>query len=105
MPHYIDGENPLLNFTFAELVEMIKTISRTKNKSRQDKINGGVGLQSIEHLESHMDDILFELAERIKLSWNQMRIQRSFRFSKLNLPTELLNAYNITPAHLSFMMY
>ena len=105
MPHYINGENPLLKFTFTELVEMIKTISRTKNKSRQDKIHGGVGLQSMEHLESHIDDFLFELAQRIKKSWSQIRIQRSFRYSKLNLPTELLNAYNITPAQLSFMIY
>ncbi|UYP48222.1 hypothetical protein NEF87_004507 [Candidatus Lokiarchaeum ossiferum] len=103
--YFDDEDNPFKKFQFEELVEMVRTISRTKTQSREGVWKDGHGLQSIDHLEAHVDDILDELARRIRANFTIDRIQRNFRYNKLNLPTEFLNLYNLTAAQLNFMIY
>ncbi len=103
--YFDDEDNPFKKFHFEELVEMVRSISRTKVQSREGMWTEGFGLQSMDHLEAHVDDILNELARRIRENFTIDRIQRNFRYNKLNLPTDFLNLYNLTASQLNFMLY
>jgi len=92
-------------FTFSELVEMVRTISRTKHESRTGVWKEGVGLESMENLEAHVDDILEELAQRIRHSWSTDRIQKNFRSNSVSLPSDILNLNNLNASQLNFMLY
>ncbi|MCF2141093.1 MAG: hypothetical protein K9W44_13625 [Candidatus Lokiarchaeota archaeon] len=93
------------DFSFNELINMVNTIARTKHRSRQDVWTEGYGLQSIDHLESHVDEILEELAYRIRQSFNIGRIQSNFRHNKESLPHDILNFNNLNATQLNAMLF
>ncbi|WP_457557587.1 hypothetical protein [Candidatus Harpocratesius sp.] len=93
------------DFSFNELVQMVDTIARTKHRSRQGVWTEGFGLQSIDHLESHVDEILEELAHRIRQSFNIARIQSNFRHNKESLPHDILNFNNLNATQLNAMLF
>jgi len=84
---------------------MVDAISRTKHRSRQSVWSDGYGLQSLEHLEKHIDDILEEMAHRIRQSFNIVRIQSNFRHNKEPLPNEILNFNNLNATQLNAMLF
>lgn len=92
-------------FSFQELIEMVQAISRTKHRSREGVWREGYGLQSIEHLEAHIDDILEEMAKRMRSAFSLARIQSNFRHNELNLPHDLLNLNNINATQLNSILF
>ena len=93
----------LSQFNFNELIDIVKTISRTKKKSSEEMWKNGYGLQSIDKLEEKVDDVLYELINRIRDQWSRYDIERNFR-SKV-LPHEILNLFNITTAELNKKLF
>ena len=92
-------------FNFNELLDMIRTIIRTKNKSLECLWKDGCGLESLEHLEAHVDDILEEIASRVRDAWSFDRIQLNFKSHSLTLPQELLNLNNLNATLLNRILY
>ncbi len=92
-------------FSFVELKDMVRAIARTKHKSREGQWKNGYGLQSIDHLETHVDDILKEMARRIREAFSIGRIHYNFRHNKSNLPPEIYNLNNINDTQLNGMLY
>ncbi len=90
-------------FNFNELIDIVKTISRTKKKSTENIWKNGYGLQSIDSLEGNIDDVLYELINRIKDKWSRYDIEMNFR--NLALPHEILNLFNITTAELNKKLF
>ena len=90
-------------FKFNELIDIVKTISRTKKKSSEEVWKNGYGLQSIDSLEANIDDVLYELINRIRDQWSRYEIERNFR--NLVLPHEILNLYHITTAELNKKLF
>ncbi len=90
-------------FNFNELIDIVKTISRTKKKSSEGMWKNGFGLQSIDTLEANIDDVLFELINRIRDKWSRYDIERNFR--SLALPHEILNLFSITTAELNKKLF
>lgn len=101
----MNKEENFEKFTFNELIQMVDAISRTKHASRQGVWSNGYGLQSIEHLESHVDDILNELAYRIRSAFNLARIQSNFRHNKEPLPHDILNFNNLNATQLNALLF
>ncbi|MHA1610808.1 MAG: hypothetical protein ACTSVZ_13385 [Promethearchaeota archaeon] len=62
-------------------------------------------MQSIEHLESHIDEILEELARRIRESFSMARIDHNFRRNNISLPHDIFNLNAINATQLNCMMY
>ena len=90
-------------FNFNELIDIVKTISRTKKKSSEGIWKNGYGLKSIDTLEANIEDVLDELIFRIKDQWSRYEIERNF--STLALPNEILNLFNITTAELNKKLF
>jgi len=90
-------------FNFNELIDIVKTISRTKKKSSEEVWKNGYGLQSIDRLESNIDDVLDEIIIRVRDQWSRYDIERNFR--SLVLPHEILNLFNITTAELNKKLF
>lgn len=90
-------------FNFNELISIVKTISRTKKKSSEGMWKNGYGLQSIDSLEGNIDDVLYELINRIRDQWSRYDIERNFR--SLVLPHEILNLFSITTAELNKKLF
>jgi len=90
-------------FNFNELIGIVKTISRTKKKSSEEMWKNGYGLQSIDSLEGNIDDVLYELINRIRDQWSRYDIERNFR--SLVLPNEILNLFSITTAELNKKLF
>ena len=78
----------LSKFNFNELIDIVKTISRTKKKSSEDMWKKGYGLQSMDSLEANTDNILDEIIYRVRDQWSRFEIERNFR--NLALPHEIL---------------
>ena len=93
----------LSQFNFNELIDIVKTISRTKKKSSEEVWKNGYGLKSIDTLEGNIDDVLYELINRIRDQWSRYDIERNFR--NLALPHEILNLFNITTAELNKKLF
>jgi hypothetical protein len=98
-------EHKFVEFDFNELREMVLAIAKTKHKSREGVWKNGYGLESIDHLESHIDEILEEMALRIREAFSVFRIQSNFKHNKLPLPPDLLNLNNINATQLNAMLY
>ncbi|MHA1519503.1 MAG: hypothetical protein ACTSRK_04905 [Promethearchaeota archaeon] len=62
-------------------------------------------MQSIEHLESHIDEILGEMARRIRESFSMARIDHNFRRNNISLPHDIFNLNAINATQLNCMMY
>jgi hypothetical protein len=92
-------------FNFNELLDMIRTIIRTKKCSLENLWKEGCGWESMEHLEAHVDDILEEIACRIREAWSFDRIQLNFKSHLLTLPQELLNMNNLNATMLNRILY
>ncbi|MHA1473715.1 MAG: hypothetical protein ACTSPA_01775 [Promethearchaeota archaeon] len=90
-------------FNFNELIDIVKTISRTKKKSSEGMWKNGYGLQSIDNLEANIDDVLDEIIIRVRDQWSRNDIERNFR--NLVLPHEILNLFNITTAELNKKLF
>ncbi len=90
-------------FNFNELIDIVKTISRTKKKSSEEMWKNGHGLQSIDSLEANIDDVLDELIIRVKKQWSRYDIEMNFR--NMALPHEILNLFNITAAELNKKLF
>ncbi|MHA1720224.1 MAG: hypothetical protein ACTSWX_15320 [Promethearchaeota archaeon] len=90
-------------FNFNELIDFVKTISSAKKKSSLETWKKGYGLQSIDHLEGNIDEILYELTTRIKDQWSRYDIERNFK--NMALPNEILNLFNINTAELNKKLY
>jgi hypothetical protein len=90
-------------FNFNELIEIVKTISRTKKKSSEEVWKNGYGLKSIDTLEAHIDDVLDEIIIRVRDQWSRYDIEMNFR--NLVLPSEILNLFNITTAELNKKLF
>ncbi|QEE16245.1 hypothetical protein DSAG12_02075 [Promethearchaeum syntrophicum] len=93
----------LSQFNFNELIDIVKTISRTKKKSSEGMWKNGYGLQSMDSLEANIDDVLDEIIYRVKEQWSRFEIERNF--SNLALPHEILNLFNITTAELNKKLF
>ncbi len=93
------------DFSFSELLNFVSTISRTKKQSSLGVWRDGHGLESMESLESNVDQILDELTSRVQEAWSLDRIQTNFAHAGLNLPNEILNIFNITTAELNKLLY
>ncbi len=102
---FTSANSKFQDFSFEELVEMVRSISRTKSKSRENVWKEGYGLASMDDLEAHVDDILDELADRIRRSWCLKRINWNFKNNSLDLPKSFLNVYNLTASQLNYMLY
>jgi hypothetical protein len=92
-------------FNFNELLNMIRTIMNTKNRSLENLWKEGCGWESMENLESHVDDILEEIACRVREAWSFDRIQLNFKSHSLSLPQELLNLNNLNATMLNRILY
>ena len=90
-------------FNFNELIDIVKTISRTKKKSSENIWKNGYGLKSIDTLEANIDDVLDEIIYRVKEQWSRYDIERNFR--NLVLPHEILNLFHITTAELNKKLF
>ena len=90
-------------FNFNELIDIVKTISRTKKKSSEGIWKNGYGLKSIDTLEANIDDVLYEIINRIRDQWSRYDIERNFR--SLVLPHEILNLFSITTAELNKKLF
>lgn len=95
----------LIDFTFIELIDIVKTIARTKKASSCDFWKGGTGLISLEHLESHSDAILEEIACRVRKAWSLENILINIKNHRLNLPDFIRNLFNINACELSRLIY
>ena len=73
------------DFSFSELLNFVSTISRTKKQSSLGVWRDGHGLESMESLESNVDQILDELTSRVQEAWSLDRIQTNFAHAGLNL--------------------
>jgi hypothetical protein len=98
-------EENFREFLFAELINMVRAIARTKKASSSDFWRGGSGLLSMEFLESHADQILEELARRIRESWTLNRILMNIKVRKSNLPDSVRNLFSINACELCRMIY
>ncbi|MHA1648074.1 MAG: hypothetical protein ACTSVL_10920 [Promethearchaeota archaeon] len=90
-------------FNFNELIDIVKTISRTKKKSSENTWKNGYGLKSIDTLEANIDDVLDEIIIRVRDQWSRYDIEMNFR--NLVLPSEILNLFNITTAELNKKLF
>lgn len=99
------NDHDFSDFSFVELLNFVSTISRTKKQSSLGVWKDGHGLESIDHLEANVDQILEELTNRVKKVWSLERIQSNFASAGLNLPNEILNIFNITSSELNRLLY
>ncbi|TFH30888.1 MAG: hypothetical protein E4G98_01190 [Promethearchaeota archaeon] len=93
------------DFKFAELKDIVHAIARTKHQSSESRWTEGNGLHSIDHLETHIDDILKEMARRIRETFTMERIHANFRHNKSNLPHDIFNLNHINATQLTGMLY
>ena len=90
-------------FNFNELIDIVKTISRTKKKSSEEMWKNGHGLKSIDTLEANIDEVFDEIIYRVRDQWSRYEIERNFK--NLALPHEILNLFNITTAELNKKLF
>ncbi|MHA1511259.1 MAG: hypothetical protein ACTSRX_06005, partial [Promethearchaeota archaeon] len=90
-------------FNFNELIDIVKTISRTKKKSSEEMWKNGHGLKSIDTLEANIDNVLDEIILRVRDQWSRYDIEMNFK--NMVLPHEILNLFNITTAELNKKLF
>ncbi|MHA1584111.1 MAG: hypothetical protein ACTSWL_02560 [Promethearchaeota archaeon] len=84
---------------------MVKTISRTKKQSSKMVWKNGYGLKGVDSLEANVDNFLDELTRRVQRTFSLDRIQYNFATSKLNLPSDIMNLFNVSPGGINHMIW